>query len=88
VSSPQTLTINLLGVSEGARPGDVAIPMTVLLGDVTVPGRTDNGDAIVIRNQSGNIPNLSTFRADVNCSGRIDNGDAIIVRNNSGMALP
>jgi len=88
VSSPQTLTINLLGVSDGARSGDVAIPMSVLLGDVTASGRTDNGDAIVIRNQSGDIPNLSTFRADLNCSGRIDNGDAIIVRNNSGMALP
>jgi hypothetical protein len=86
---PQTLTVNLLGVSaDGINRNDVAIPMSVLLGDVDASKRTDNGDAIVIRNQSGNIPNLSTFRADVNCSGRIDNGDAIIVRNASGAFLP
>ena len=50
--------------------------------------RTDNGDAIVIRNQSGQTTNSSNFRSDINLSGRVDNGDAIVVRNNSGIVLP
>lgn len=62
--------------------------MGLLVGDVNSSKRTDNGDAILIRNQSGSIPNSSTFRSDVNASGRIDNGDAVVVRNNSGAVLP
>jgi hypothetical protein len=46
------------------------------------------GDAIVIRNQSGQITNSSNFLSDVNLTGRVDNGDAIVVRNNSGAILP
>jgi hypothetical protein len=88
VSNQQTFTINLLGVSDGTRSGDVAIPMSVLLGDVNATGRTDSGDQTLVRNNSVSIPNLSTFRMDVNCSGRIDSGDQTVVRNNSVTALP
>jgi hypothetical protein len=88
VSDMQTLSITLIGVSDGTNTGNIGLHMSVLLGDVNASGRTDNGDAIVVRNNSGLVPTLSTFRADVNCSGRIDNGDAIVIRNNSGNALP
>ena len=87
VSNAQYLTVTLNGVN-GA--GDVIGPqMGVLVGDVNASGRTDNGDAIVVRNNSGNVPSdTATARADVNCSGRVDNGDAVTIRNNSGQALP
>lgn len=62
--------------------------MDVLVGDVNLSGRTDNGDAIALRNASGAIPTPSTFRIDVNASGRVDNGDAIVVRNLLEAALP
>lgn len=62
--------------------------MDVLIGDINASKRTDNGDAIQVRNNSGASVTLATFRADVNSSGRIDNGDAIVVRNNSGASLP
>jgi hypothetical protein len=68
--------------------GPASTVMGLLIGDVNASKRTDNGDAIPIRNQSGSIPNSTTFRSDLNCSGRIDNGDAIIVRDNSGTVLP
>jgi hypothetical protein len=91
VSDAQYLTVTLTGVLDtlGDNGTVVSPQLGILLGDVNGSGRTDNGDAIVVRNLSGTVPSDSTTaRADVNCSGRIDNGDAIVVRNNSGNALP
>jgi uncharacterized protein (TIGR02597 family) len=88
VSNAQRLLINLFGMSDGTITNDFGVPMGVLFADVNSSGRTDNGDAIVVRNLSGSIPTPLTFRADVNCSGRVDNGDAIAVRNASGTSLP
>jgi Dockerin type I domain len=89
VSNAQTIVVTLSHVSDGLNSGDVPATMGVLLGDVNASGRTDNGDAIVVRNLSGTVPSdTNSARADVNCSGRVDNGDAIVVRNNSGQALP
>jgi hypothetical protein len=88
VSNAQRLLINLGGVSDGTITNDFSVSMGVLFADINSSGRTDNGDAIVVRNLSGSIPTPLTFRADVNCSGRIDNGDAIAVRNASGTSLP
>jgi hypothetical protein len=87
------LAVTLHGVTDTAgNSGDIApVRMDVLWGDVNSSKRTDNGDAIVIRNLSGTIPSASdvtSVRADVNISGRVDNGDAIVVRNNSGAVLP
>ena len=76
--------VNATGAS-----GNVSGTTGVLLGDVNASRRTDNGDAIMVRNLSGTVPSDNiTARADVNCSGRIDNGDAIVIRNNSGDASP
>jgi uncharacterized repeat protein (TIGR01451 family) len=89
VPNASRVTVTLQGVTVGSTTGNVSARMAVLIGDVTGTGRTDNGDAIVIRNLSGKVPTDSTTaRADVNCNGRIDNGDAIVVRNNSGTGLP
>jgi Carboxypeptidase regulatory-like domain len=92
VSDQQYLQVNLGNVTDklGNNLSVASSPqMGVLIGDVNASGRTDNGDAIVVRNLSGNVPtDTSTARADVNCSGRVDNGDAIVIRNDSGNALP
>jgi hypothetical protein len=91
VSDQQYITITLNNVADVAgNSGNVVSPqMGVLVGDVNASGRTDNGDAIVVRNLSGTVPaDDTTARADVNASGRVDNGDAIVIRNNSGQALP
>jgi Carboxypeptidase regulatory-like domain len=91
VSNTQYLQVNLSNVTDtlGNTSSLVSSPqMGVLVGDVDESGRTDNGDAIVVRNLSGTIPfDTSSARADVNCSGRVDNGDAIVIRNNSGNFL-
>jgi Dockerin type I domain len=88
-NTAQRLVITLNGVNDGTTTGTATITMPLLVGDVNSSGRTDNGDAIVVRNLSGTVPSdTPTARADVNCSGRVDNGDAIVIRNNSGNALP
>jgi hypothetical protein len=93
VPNASHVSVTLHGVTDTANnSGDIApVRMDVLWGDVNSSKRTDNGDAIVIRNLSGTIPSVSdttSVRADVNISGRVDNGDAIVVRNNSGAVLP
>jgi Subtilase family len=91
VADMQHLIVTLGNVQDtsGNTFPSVAARMDLLIGDVNSSGRTDNGDAIVVRNLSGTVPtNTNSARADVNCSGRIDNGDAIVIRNNSGNALP
>jgi hypothetical protein len=36
VGNAQTITVNLLGVSDGSNTGNVSIPVSFLLGDATV----------------------------------------------------
>lgn len=88
ISNAQRLMINLSGVSDGVITNDFSVPMGVLVGDVNSTGRTDNGDAIAVRNKSGSVAEGSTFRLDVNCSGRVDGSDVITVRNFSDTTLP
>jgi uncharacterized protein (TIGR02597 family) len=88
ISNAQRLMINLSGVSDGVLTNDFSVPMGVLVGDVNATGRTDDGDAIAVRNKSGSVVDGSTFRLDVNCSGRIDGSDVIAVRNFLDTALP
>jgi uncharacterized repeat protein (TIGR03803 family) len=88
VSNGQTLIINLLGVSDGTRTGDVHVPMAVLLGDADASRRTDAGDVTAVRNRTVSIPDQQTFRFDVNTSGRIDAGDVTVTRNASVSVLP
>jgi hypothetical protein len=88
VSNAQTLTINLIGVTDGARSGNVAIPMSVLLGDVSGNGSVDSGDVTLVRQQTLQDVTLSNFREDVNANGAIDSGDVTIVRQHTLTSLP
>jgi hypothetical protein len=47
----------------------------------------DAGDAITVRNRSGQTVNATNYRADVNRSGSIDVGDTTIVRSRSGNSV-
>jgi glucose/arabinose dehydrogenase len=91
VTNGQYVTLTLTNATDvaGNTSSSISATMGVLVGDVNASGRTDNGDAIVVRNLSGTVPtDTTTARSDVDCSGRVDNGDAIVIRNNSGAALP
>jgi hypothetical protein len=82
VSNAQTLTINLLGVSDGSNTFDVHVPMSVLLADVNANGVLTNADVSLVKAQvaaGGNVDS-SNFRNDVNANGVITNADVSITK--------
>jgi hypothetical protein len=88
VSDQQNLTINLIGVTGGANSGNVAIPMSTLLGDVNGDGFVLSGDYTSARQKSGSQVDITNYRNDVNSDGNILSGDYTIVRAQSGKHLP
>ncbi len=88
VSNAQRLTINLLGVNDGTKTRDLAIPMAVLIGDTNADNFTDAIDVSQTKSQSGKAVTNSNFREDVNVDGFIDAIDTSLVKSKSGTALP
>ena len=88
VSNAQTLTINLIGVSGGANSGNVAIPMSILLGDTTGNGAVNSSDISQTQAQSGQVVGFANFREDVTANGAINSSDIGTVQSKSGTALP
>ena len=83
MSNAQTLTINLLGVSDGSNTDDVHISMSILLGDTTGDKFVNSGDSLQTRNRSGQVTDATNFRSDVNVDGTVNSGDSFIVRSKS-----
>ncbi len=88
VTNAQTLGITLINVNDGSTVGSIFIPMGVLLGDSNNDGSVNSGDAIQIRNRSGQAINATNFRSDFNSDGFVNSGDALIVRTRSGTSIP
>lgn len=87
VADAQTLSVQLKNVNDGARFGNIVIPMTVLLGDANGDSGVNSADATIVRNRSGQDLGATNFRADVNVDGFIDSADATVVRARSGSGL-
>ena len=89
VTSAQTITITLTGVSDGGSTGDVNVPMGILVGD-TNGNRTVNATDIgQTKAQSGQPVTASNFRTDVTASGgSINASDIGLVKSTSGTSLP
>jgi len=88
VSTAQTLSINLVGVSDGSHSGTVTIPMSVLVGDVNATGNVDSADVGLTQRQNNQPVTFSNFRSDVNASGNIDAADVGIVQRQNQAHLP
>ena len=88
VSNPQTLSVNLVGVSGGGNSGNVSVPMSVLEGDTTGNGAVNSSDISQTQSQSGQSVTLSNFREDVTANGLINSSDIADVQQHSGTALP
>ncbi len=88
VSNAQTLTINLLGVSNGVRSGNVSVPMSVLLADVNSNGVVDGNDVAAVQSNTRQPVNNITFRHDVNTTGNIDGNDVSITQGQTRTSLP
>jgi hypothetical protein len=92
VPNASHLTVTLHSVADSSlAAGDISAHMDVLLGDVSLSGRTDAGDVTQVRNRTVTIPDTTdpaSFRYDVNASGRIDAGDVTTTRNATVTVLP
>jgi dockerin type I repeat protein len=92
VPNASHVNVTLNGVTDSTlNSGDVPAHMDVLLGDVSLSGRTDAGDVTQVRNRTVSIPDTTdpaSFRFDVNASGRIDAGDVTTTRNATVTVLP
>jgi hypothetical protein len=88
VANAQTISISLSDVSDGTNMGCVAIPMGVLLGDISGNGQVTSTDVTQDKLQSGQAVSASNFREDVIVNGAINGTDVSAVKLKSGTALP
>ena len=88
VANAQTLTLNLLNVSDGINTGDVALRIGMLLGDTSGNGTVNATDIGQTKSQSGQAVTGSNFRTDVNVNGAINASDIGLVKSVSGTQLP
>jgi hypothetical protein len=88
VSNAQTLTINLIGVSDGTTTGNLSIPMSVLAGDVTANGIVGNTDVASVKGQVAASVTASNFRNDVTANGIVSNTDVSVAKAQVGTSLP
>jgi hypothetical protein len=88
VTNAQTVAITLSGVSNGTSTNDVAVPMSLLVGDTNADRAVNSGDALQTRSRSGGATDSTNFRSDVNTDGAVNSGDTSIVRARSGNFLP
>jgi hypothetical protein len=88
VGNAQNITITLSNVTDRTDTADLAIPMSILLGDVNGDRTVNSGDALLTRSRSGQQMDATKFRSDVNADGAINSGDAGIVRKQSGTYAP
>jgi hypothetical protein len=87
VGNAQTITINLLGVTDGSNRGNVAIPMSVLLGDATANRDVNASDVSQAKSFSGMVTTGANFRNDITVNGVINTSDIGIIKANSGTGL-
>jgi hypothetical protein len=87
VADAQTIVVTLFGANDGTNAGDVAIPMSVLVGDTSANGVVNSSDASQTKAQSGRTVTASNFREDVTANGGINSSDVSLVKSKSGTAL-
>ncbi len=88
VSNAQTLTINLLGVTAGSNSGNVAIPMSVLWGDVDGNSVVDGNDVSGVQADTRQTTSTTNARFDLDTTGVIDGNDVSITQQQTRTSLP
>jgi hypothetical protein len=80
--------VSLFGVNDGTNTADVAIPMSVLVGDTTGDGSVNSADISQTKSRSGQVVSSTNFRSDVTVDGNLNSADISLVKSKSGTALP
>jgi subtilisin-like proprotein convertase family protein len=88
VANAQTIKVTVFGVSDGVHaPGNVVIPMGVLIGDVTAERFVNSFDVTQTKAESGKPVTGTNFRKDVTAEGFINSFDVTNVKSKSGTGL-
>jgi glucose/arabinose dehydrogenase len=85
VANAQTIMIRLFDVHQGASAGDVAVQMSVLVGDTNGNGVVNASDISEIKAASGTA---AASRLDVTVNGVVNSSDVALVKAKSGTGLP
>jgi hypothetical protein len=85
IANAQTITVALFDVHQGASAGDMAVQMSVLVGDTTGNGIVNSSDVADVKSASGT---MAASRQDVSVNGVINSSDVALVKSKSGTALP
>ncbi len=89
VANAQTITLTLVGVSDGVNTNDVSVPLSVLVGDVSASGSvTTILDLDLVQGELGHAASAHFFRFDVTADGVINKADLSLVKSNVGTVLP
>ncbi len=90
VANAQSLTLTVLGVSNGTNTGDVIVSMNLLLGDTTGNGAVNSSDVAQAKANVGATLSQTNFRSDVTVNGSINGSDvgAVKAAIGGGAALP
>jgi hypothetical protein len=85
VANAQTIMVTLFDVHQGASAGDMAVQMSVLVGDTTGNGIVNSSDVTDVKAASGTAV---ASRQDVSVNGVVNSSDVTLVKSRSGTALP
>ncbi len=89
VTSGSNLTVTLNGVTDAENnTGNVSGTLGVLSGDATGDGVVNSSDISLTKAKSGQVADMTNFRADPNVDGVINSSDISLVKSRSGTALP
>ena len=85
VANAQTISVTLFDVHQGAQAADMAVQMSVLIGDTTSNRIVNSADIGETKAASGTV---AASRNDVTVNGVINASDISLVKSKSGTALP
>ncbi len=88
VANAQTIEVTLLGVTVGSATGNVAVQMSILVGDVNANGSVNASDVAATKSYLGQPLDVANCRGDVNANGSINASDVALAKSSIGTALP
>ena len=88
VSNAQTITVNLVGLTDGVTSDTVSVPMTVLVGDSATNGSVNSSDISKIKTELAHFVTAANYRDDVTANGMINITDVALVESLTGTAIP
>ncbi|MEP6809493.1 MAG: hypothetical protein ABI992_04565, partial [Chthoniobacterales bacterium] len=88
VPNAQITTVTLNGATTGGAPSDIAVPLSLLIGDTTANRAVNSSDVSETKALSGQPLTGDNFRNDVTANGALNSSDVSLIKSKSGTSLP